>query len=103
MSNSSEECTPAKRKRILRQLQQVERTESILQKAGDVSYAENLDSEEALAKLKEILRKEGYDGDYHELQEKHFPSVSPAVIRQFFNDLTRWSDPTLQEEAAAAG
>ena len=55
---------------------------------------------EALDKLIDLLQREGFDGDYGELNRNHLPQFGEGTIRVFFNKLSRWKEPT---ETATAG
>lgn len=55
---------------------------------------------EALDKLIDLLQREGFDGDYGELNRNHLPQFGEGTIRLFFNKLSRWKEPT---ETATAG
>ena len=54
--------------------------------------------EETLDKLIDLLQKEGFDGDYGELNRNHLPQFGECTIRHFFNKLSRWKEPTTTTE-----
>lgn len=56
--------------------------------------------EESLDKLIDLLQREGFDGDYGELQRNHLSQFGEGTIRLFFNKLSRWKEPMTAEGAA---
>lgn len=55
-------------------------------------------TDEHLTKLIEHLKINGFDGDYLTIHHM-FPNFSENTIKSFFNQLSRWSEPVIEDPA----
>lgn len=91
--NESRSSTPAKRKRVSR----AAKPDSGDNISPKWDAEANLHSEETLNKLIDVLKKEGFNGDFSALHANHLSNFSLQLVRKFFNDMARWRDPQPEE------